>query len=635
MIFGIRSNRVGNLIAVLLFALILQGPAWSVGSIPAVTVTQSVDRSQYRTGDTATIILDIAIPEGFHLYGNPLGPGIGKPLRVKTPPNPRIAWISSAILPPVKYSPEAGEWVWAYTGSTTVFVTGVIQAETPDMVTVALDGLMCEKSCIPVAVSVNVELKAAAQGAGAKRFSDAEAKRADFLHAQMLPLDTGNVPAHQMSGIDLGGFASPTNKASDAAGPVWEYSPVEPQSPLHLPMALLFGLLAGLLLNVMPCVLPVLGIKILSFSRGRENSSAVLHSLIFSAGMLAVFAVLASLAAFAKFSWGEHFQNPAVLSIIVCAIVFFALGLFGFYRIGLPPVIGHAAVHIKPDPAGDFFRGALTAVLATPCSGPFLGATLAWTLGQSPLIIYVVFFAIGTGMALPYVVFSASSTLRRMMPKPGHWMVDFEHLMGFFLLAAAVYLMLGLPGPMTLATTSEALIIVFAVAIWRRFVRLDSTVLVRTAVIAAALLLVVGGGWFNYTVIGNRGMAGSAIQELGSQAGTWREFTPEKLRDAHAAGRHVVVDFTAGWCMNCQYNKVAILDSKEITALLGKKDVLALTADLTVPQPVIESLLHNLGSRSIPFLAIFPGDDPYHPIVMRDILDKRKLSDVLKGLAEK
>ena len=158
-------------------------------------------------------------------------------------------------------------------------------------------------------------------------------------------------------------------------------------------------------MNVMPCVLPVLGIKILSFSEIRQSSRkmAFVKSLVFSAGMLSIFLVLASLASFANFSWGEQFRNPSVLVVIIAVIVIFALGMFDLFMIQVPSSIAQMGVKKRSGLTGDFFNGMFASILATPCSGPLLGATLAWTLTQKPLIIFTIFTSIGLGMAFPYI----------------------------------------------------------------------------------------------------------------------------------------------------------------------------------------------------------------------------------------
>jgi thiol:disulfide interchange protein len=404
---------------------------------------------------------------------------------------------------------------------------------------------------------------------------------------------------------------------------------------MNLPVAVVLAFLAGLILNVMPCVLPVLGIKILAFAEGRARSrrETVLRSGAFAAGMMAVFVGLATLAAVAGFSWGQQFQTPAMLAGIVILIVIFALGMFDTYIIPVPSRLAALGETGGKGYLGDGLKGMFTTILATPCSGPLLGATLAWTLRQPTMVIYAVFIAIGAGMALPYVLLASSSRLARLLPKPGPWMEDFRRVMGFLLLGFAVYLMTGLPRDMVVSTVGLCVAVAFALFLYGR-VAPFGTGPGRKAAGAATALLIVAFGWYVmvdlwYGSISERARASTA------RTIRWEPFTPKRLTEAHMSGRHVVIDFTAAWCMNCQFNKVSVLHSDKVAGLIEEKEVLALKADITRHNAAAESLLHHLGSRSVPFFALFPGDDPYRPIVMRDILRKKRVVEALEGLAER
>jgi thiol:disulfide interchange protein DsbD len=279
----------------------------------------------------------------------------------------------------------------------------------------------------------------------------------------------------------------------------------------------------------------------------------------------------------------------------------------------------------------DFIKGMFTTILATPCSGPLLGATLAWTLLQPPVVVYVVFTAIGAGMAFPYVVFSSSSRLLKLVPKPGNWMEIFKQLMGFLLFGFAIYLMIGLPRDMILPTVGLCLVLTFALLFYKSFSPFGSPI-GKKLLIGCIGALIIAGGWFaNFRVLYNFISEEAAVKaEKGSRG--WEEFTPAKLLNAHTGKKHVIVDFTANWCMNCQFNKITVYHTKEINNLIDKKNIVALKADITQENPAAESLLHHLGSRSVPFFAVFPADDPYNPIIMRDILNKKSVVKVLQGL---
>jgi thiol:disulfide interchange protein DsbD len=282
---------------------------------------------------------------------------------------------------------------------------------------------------------------------------------------------------------------------------------------------------------------------------------------------------------------------------------------------------------------GDFFKGMFATILATPCSGPFLGATLAWTLTQPALIVFTVFTSIGLGMASPYVLFSSSRRLAKLIPKPGSWMKDFKNLMGFLLLGMAIYLMIGLPQDMILSTIGLCLFLSFAIGVYSRFSPWGSNIVRKTVTGIIALFIIVSGVYLCFGILYNSFSHESAsIAE--SKSDGWVPFSPELIKNAHARGQNIMIDFTANWCMNCQYNEVMVLYTEDVNRLAKEKNILTIKADFTRKDPQIKSLLENLGSRSVPFLAVFSGDNPYEPVVMRDILDKTRLVRVLKNLKQ-
>jgi thiol:disulfide interchange protein DsbD len=386
----------------------------------------------------------------------------------------------------------------------------------------------------------------------------------------------------------------------------------------------------------MPCVLPVIGIKILSFSQSNEGSrkNAILRSGVFSAGIISVFLILATLASFAKFSWGEQFQNPFMLIGIIVLIVLFALWMFEIFMFTVPGSVSSLERKSGDGLVGDFFRGVFATILATPCSGPFLGATLAWAFTQTSLVIFMVFVSIGVGMAFPYILLSSSKTLTRLIPKPGKWMIDFKNLMGFILIGFAVYLLIGLPRDMIVSAVGICVISVFAATFYTRLAPWGVSTIARKLISALAAIVIASAGIYFCINVLYKSMSEQVAENVTEQ-GQWVDFSADLLKKAHSERRNVVIDFTANWCMNCQYNKIVVLNSKPVKELIADRNILTIKADLTRPNLEIEALMHMLGSRSVPFLAVFPGDDPYKPIVMRDILNQRDLERVVKALPGK
>ncbi len=601
-------------------------------------------QKNYAPGDTVALCLTVSIPEKYHLYGNPLGPGIGKPLSVITDDNNSIRWIDILKTPAKKFTPAIGNWVWAYEKKAHFFLRGIINDHSAGEIKgqFTLNGLICHTSCIPVSKKIEYIIDVGTRRDLNLAFNDniflASAykdvkEKMPFEYANnslQVNVNPGELKFNKVN-VSLS-----TSLSNLDPVPQWGYTPHENKVKFTLWLAVLFGFIAGIILNFMPCVLPVLGIKILSFAQTNESSrsKAILRSGVFSAGILTVFLILASLASFAKFSWGEQFQNPSFLISIIVLIVIFSLWMFDVFTFNIPGSVSSLEKRNGNGLWGDYFRGVFATILATPCSGPFLGATLAWALTQPSAVIFTVFLSIGAGMAFPYVVLSYSKTLSKMIPKPGKWMKDFKNLLGFILISFAVYLLIGVPKDLVVSTIGICVVIVFAIAIYNRFAPWGISSFFRRMFSALlAILIAISGVYFCHSVL-YKSMSIQTADNIADKE-QWKDFSIDLLRNAHSSGRPVIIDFTANWCMNCQYNKVAVLNSNQVKALIARKNILTLKADLTTPNKEIESLMRSLGSRSVPFFAFFPGENPFDPVVMRDILSKSNVATLLKSLPDK
>lgn len=638
----IFKRSIFNVNIFAMFALLTVFPVY-LSAQPDVQIHAVPSKETYAPGDTILLALNVAIPDKYHLYGNPLGPGIGKPFSILLPDTSDIAWQNIKKLPAQKYNPSIGDWVWAYEKGSTFFLQGIIKESGKGIISgkVSFSGLICHTACIPVNKAIEYRINVDKEKRTFGLFGQNPeivailSKANDEVSFDQAPDISSETESGDLSFLKIS-TAGESNLASPVViPPEWDYSPREQKVEFNLWLALLFGFIAGIILNAMPCVLPVLGIKILSFSQANQGSrkTALLRSLVFSSGILSVFMILASLASFAQFSWGEQFQNPKVLVGIIVLIVIFALWMFDIVSFNVPGSVASLERKSGKGYLGDFFKGIFATVLATPCSGPFLGATLAWTLTQKPIVVFVVFASIGVGMALPYVLLSSSKTLSRLIPKPGQWMKDFKNLMGFVLLGFSVYLLMGLPQDMVISTIGAILSVSFALLIYTRFAPWGSVVVRK--IIAGVLFVIVSssGIYLSFGILYNS--TSNQAVDLAGNTLKWQKFSSEKLKQAHAEGKHVIIDFTANWCMNCKFNEVAVLGSPAVKKLIDEKDVVMMKADLTTPNQEIETLMHHLGSKSVPFFALFPGDSPYEPIVMRDILSKKKIVKTLSELSEK
>jgi len=316
---------------------------------------------------------------------------------------------------------------------------------------------------------------------------------------------------------------------------------------------------------------------------------------------------------------------------VMIAIVFaFSLSMFDVFEIGVPSQVGELAGAIKKEGLGDaFFKGIMATVLATPCSGPFLGSTLAWAVTQQTLTIFLVFMMIGLGMAAPYVILTANPKALKLVPKPGPWMQTFKQLMGFLLLATVVYLMTSLRTDLLVYTVAFLLFVAFACWWWGKFATFDQKLGARLSTAGLVLAFVGIGARVSFVDMKNLFAGTTAGEKL-----AWVEFDPEALAKYGKEGRNVFVDFTANWCPNCKYNEVSVYESDEIRALIQKKNVIAMKADITNDSPrtdMIRRLMAKLGARSIPFCAVFPADRPLQPFTRLDIVTVSTMKEIFEA----
>lgn len=395
---------------------------------------------------------------------------------------------------------------------------------------------------------------------------------------------------------------------------------------------------AGLLLNFMPCVLPVVGLKLLSFVQQAESDRRriLLMNLSYTAGLLSVMLVLATLAVFTGLGWGEQFSSTG-FTVTLSAIVFaFGLSFLGVWEIPLPGFMSTVGGTSRQEGyGGAFSKGILSTLLATPCSGPFLGAALAWAVTQPAALTYTVFVVVGLGMASPYLAAGLFPSVVRFLPKPGNWMVTFKQIMGFIMLGTVVYLM----SFMAIAAVVPTILLLLGlgVALWHAgHTSIAAPRRTQLQAWTVALLITTITAWTSFgwlqgvmqerfersaqrlLAAANNGADDLVVSGAEDDEIQWVRYSPERLESLVRSGTPVFVDFTADWCLTCKANEAAAVDTPEFGSALRRHGVVALRADKTMANPDADALLRSLGNAaaSIPFYAFFSADHPEQPVTL-------------------
>ena len=439
--------------------------------------------------------------------------------------------------------------------------------------------------------------------------------------------------SQQPNGVDRAAWRLTTTPAVSAARPV----PVRGVFTF-----LFFGFLGGLILNLMPCVLPVISLKIFGFVQqaGQSRQKILRSGVAFTIGIFAWFIALALILIALKsagrdVTWGGfQFTNAYFVLALSVIVLVFALNLFGVFEISLPQTMtsGLLSSTDRKDDLGSFFQGVFATVLATPCTAPFLGTALGFAFTQSAVIILAMFAAIAGGMSAPYLLLSAQPAWLRFLPRPGPWMVHVKQFMGFLLLATLLFLLyvLGAQRGLEGAIWASCFLLVIAVACWMKgaFVLPTASVARRTIVFVLMLVLLLGSGIY---FIGDKFQStkmASADLEL---RGGWQPFTPDRLQTELDQGRTVFVDFTAAWCLTCKFNEANVLESADVRDAFQRHGIVKLKADWTNGDPVITKLLQHFGRPGVPLYVLYPGKNE-EPIVFPELLSKGTLLEKVESV---
>ena len=413
-------------------------------------------------------------------------------------------------------------------------------------------------------------------------------------------------------------------------------APATPEAPpLGLGLAIALALLGGLLLNLMPCVFPILSLKVLGFARHAQDRRAQLAGgLAYTAGVVGSFVVLAALllalrAGGAQLGWGFQLQSPPIIAALAVLFTLIGLNLAGLFELGslLPSRLATAQLrHPLLDSA---LTGLLAVAVAAPCTGPFMGASLGLAITLPPAQALTVFAALGLGMALPYLAASAFPAVARALPRPGAWMATFKGLMAFPMFGTVVWLVwvlgqqVGIDGAAALLGS----LVVLAFAAWALGAPGHGTGTRRVLGTLGIALLAAALAWLAPAL---REGASAGTAEAAAQA-TWQPWSAERVAEAQAQGRPVFVDFTAAWCVTCQYNKRTTLANAQVLADFSARNVLLLRADWPRRDAAISAELSRLGRSGVPVYALY-GPATAAPRVLTEILSVDEVRGSLAAL---
>lgn len=483
-------------------------------------------------------------------------------------------------------------------------------------------------------------------GASYELFPDAaDGTTAGHVTSMVTPSDHGPIMLFTIPWDGPAAFkALLVERSGDAKHAWWiggKKPPESSSSALHgigfgvLIAALFSGFLGGLILNLMPCVLPVISLKIFSFiaQAGESPSRIIRHGLAFASGIFAWFLglgvlVIALKSGGSQVTWGAfQFQNPWFVVGLSVLVFLFALNLFGVFEITLPgsaaTSLDHAAS--RGGYAGSFFQGLFATLLATPCTAPFLGSALGFAFGQSASVILAMFASVALGMSLPYLLLSARPGWRKWIPKPGTWMERFKQFMGFPLLATNLWLLWVVQNQ----RGSEAvllllvLFLVLGFCAWIYGAARSSRLLVLAILLVTSVSVAIAGKKIAATQVTKAGTGAS------SEGISWVTYSPAALETLRDEGKPVFLDFTASWCLTCQFNERTAINVPAVRKVLHDKGITAMKGDWTNSDPTITAALKSFGRVGVPLAVYYPPGKGSAPIVLPELLTEKIVLDAI------
>lgn len=426
--------------------------------------------------------------------------------------------------------------------------------------------------------------------------------------------------------VVAGAFQGAASGAASGAGS--GATPTESAPHIGLPKALALAFIGGVILNLMPCVFPVISLKILGFVQLADSNprKVWIHGLVFAAGVLVCFWGLAALllalkAAGHALGWAFQFQAPGFVAAMAMLFLLIALSLLGVFEVGGSLIGVGSQAQAKQGWSGSFFSGVLATIVATPCTAPFMGAALGFALTQPAWVSFLVFTALGVGMATPYLVLSRFPGWLSRIPKPGPWMESMKEGMGFIVLGFTLFLVWvftaqrGQPG---LAAILAGLLVA-SIGAWvlGRWGAVSRTPRVR---------------WIGRIVAVSLLVAGYAMAIREPPPTGWQPFSSERLDELRAEGKPVFIDFTADWCVTCQVNKGVALNREHVQEAFREAGITLLKADWTDRNDEIAKALERYGRSGVPTYVLYGSGKEAEPVILPETLTAGLVLEAIEGL---
>lgn len=406
-------------------------------------------------------------------------------------------------------------------------------------------------------------------------------------------------------------------------------------SDMNLLLVFAFAMLGGLILNLMPCVFPVLSLKVLSLASNSKSSQKEkrLHGLAYTAGVITAFLILASVllslqAGGALIGWGFHLQSPWFVSLLIFLFFIMGLSMSGVVEFGTSIMGVGTELQDKDGYTGSFFTGILASVVASPCTAPFMGAALGFAFTQTAIISLTVFVALGLGMAAPFLLVSFNPMLSKLLPHPGKWMLTFKQMLAFPLYATAVWLLwvLGNQAGSDAMALVIACCVLLAVAAWlyqlRRQIQSAFWRYTNTLIILLCLAVTIG-------IVKSPLLETQSISPAIAEDATFEAYSDARLAELRSNGQPVFVNMTASWCITCLVNEKVALNSEDVTTALAENNITYLKGDWTNNDPEITEVLRRYETSGVPLYLMYPADPSLPAEVLPQILTTNIVLDAI------